>query len=43
VCALRWLEAHAAGCAPPVLLACTHQRALEYVPLEVLQEHAALA
>jgi uncharacterized protein (DUF2237 family) len=26
--------------APPVILASTHERALEIVPLEALQEHA---
>ena len=40
VCAGRWLEAQRAGCAPPVLLASTHERALEVVPIEVLLEHA---
>jgi uncharacterized protein (DUF2237 family) len=40
LCALRWREALEAGIAPPVALASTHERALEYVPLEVLQRHA---
>jgi uncharacterized protein (DUF2237 family) len=40
VCARRWHEALRAGCAPPVLLDSTHQRALDFVPLEVLQRHA---
>jgi hypothetical protein len=40
VCALRWREALAAGHAPAVVLACTHERALEFVPLDVLQAHA---
>jgi uncharacterized protein len=35
VCALRWREAP-----PAVVLECTHERALEYVPLDVLQAHA---
>ena len=35
-CASRWLEAHDAGVAPPVLLAATHERALEVVPVEDL-------
>ena len=34
VCALRWKEAHADGCAPPVVLESTHQRALDFVPLQ---------
>ena len=40
VCALRWKQAYLEGCAPPVVLACTHQRALDFVPLEWLQGHA---
>ena len=36
VCAARWLEAHRAGCAPPVVLGATHARALEIVPIETL-------
>lgn len=41
VCAARWKEAYEAGAAAPVLLASTHERALEIVPLEALREHAA--
>lgn len=40
LCASRWLEAHEAGMAPRVLLRCTHQRALEIVPLELLRSFA---
>jgi uncharacterized protein (DUF2237 family) len=40
VCAERWLEAHRAGCAPPVVLGATHVRALEIVPIEVLSAYA---
>jgi hypothetical protein len=40
VCAARWLEAYHAGCAPPVVLAATHARALEVVPVEALIAHA---
>lgn len=36
----RWKEALDAGVAPPVFLACTHAKALEYVTLESLQQHA---
>ncbi len=36
VCAARWVEAWKAGVAPPVVLDCTHEKALEVVPLEVL-------
>ena len=41
VCAARWLEAHEAGLAPPVVLGATHRRALEVVPIEALIELAA--
>ena len=41
VVAVRWLQAYEAGLAAPVVLAATHERALEIVPLEALQEHAA--
>ena len=41
LCASRFLQAHDEGCAPRVNLSATHQRALDIVPLEVLQEHAA--
>lgn len=40
VCALRWKEALRAGCAPPVVLESTHERALQFVTLAQLQEHA---
>jgi uncharacterized protein len=40
VVALRWVQAHEAGSAAPVVLASTNARALGVVPLEVLQEHA---
>jgi hypothetical protein len=40
VCAARWLEAHNAGCAPPVVLGATHARALHIVPIELLTAHA---
>ena len=40
VVAARWLQAHEAGVAAPVVLASTHERALEIVPLEVLRSHA---
>jgi len=41
VCAPRWLEAYDDGMAPPVRLAATEITALEVIPLEVLQQHAA--
>lgn len=40
LCASRFLQAHDEGCAPQINLAATHQRALEIVPLAVLQDHA---
>lgn len=40
VTAPNWLRAHADGVAAPVVLASTNERALEVVPLEVLQTHA---
>jgi uncharacterized protein (DUF2237 family) len=40
LCAARWAEAFAAGVAPPVVLAATHERALEIVALEQLARHA---
>ena len=41
VCASRWLEAHLAGHAPPVVLGATHAGALEIVPIETLSTRAA--
>lgn len=41
VVAVRWLQAHHDGAASPVVLASTHSRALDVVPLEVLQQYAA--
>ena len=40
LCATRFLQAHHEGCAPKVHLEATHQRALEIVPREVLEENA---
>jgi uncharacterized protein (DUF2237 family) len=40
VVARRWLQAYLAGYPAPVVLASTHERALEIVPLDALQEHA---
>ena len=39
LCANRWKEALAAGVAPPVVLECTHAKALEFVGLDDLQAH----
>ena len=42
LCATRWLEAHEKGMAPKVFLASTHIKALEVIPLELLEQHAAI-
>ncbi len=39
LCAMRWKEAEKAGIAPPVNLAATHIKALEVIPLDILQRH----
>jgi hypothetical protein len=41
VVATRWLQAHQDGAAAPVVLAATHERALDVVPLQLLQSYAA--
>ena len=43
LCAARWLESDRAGCAPPVVLAATHVRALDVVPIEALIARAHYA
>jgi hypothetical protein len=40
VTAANWLRAYHDGAAAYVVLASTHERALEIVPLEALREHA---
>ncbi len=40
VVAVRWLQAYRDGAAAPVVLAATNERALEVVPLSVLEAHA---
>jgi uncharacterized protein len=40
VTAENWLRAHEAGAAAFVVLASTHERSLEIVPLDVLKEYA---
>ena len=40
VTARNWMQAHHDGVAAPVVLACTHERALDIVPLAALREHA---
>ncbi|WP_158965618.1 DUF2237 family protein [Chachezhania sediminis] len=41
LCAARFLQAHDEGCAPLVHLQATHARALDIVPLEILQQYDA--
>lgn len=41
LCAIRWLQAYEAGCAPKVVLESTNERALELIDLEALLQHAA--
>jgi hypothetical protein len=40
LCASRWVEAYQADRAPKLVLAATHQRTLQYAPLEVLRRFA---
>ena len=40
VVAARWMQACTDGIETPVVLAATHERALELIPLEVLQRNA---
>ncbi len=40
VTAVNWLRAHRDGAAAYVVLASTHERALDLVPLDALREHA---
>ena len=40
VVAVRWMQAYQAGAAAGVVLAATNERALDVVPLHLLEEHA---
>ena len=40
LCASRFMQAAEEGVAPGVILAATHSRALDVVPLDILMEHA---
>jgi uncharacterized protein (DUF2237 family) len=40
VVAVRWAQAYADGVAAPVVLAATHAKALDLIPLEALRQHA---
>ncbi len=42
LCISRWLEAERSGNAPFVVLEATHQKALDYTTLELLQKYEAL-
>lgn len=41
LCVSRWMEAHEAGCAPPLHLEATHLSVLDYVDLEILKGYAS--
>ncbi|MFW6348006.1 MAG: DUF2237 family protein [Cyclonatronaceae bacterium] len=41
LCALRWKEALEAGCAPKVVLEATEAKALDFVDIDDLKNHAA--
>jgi uncharacterized protein len=40
VTARNWLRAHEDGAATPVVLAATHERAIDIVPLDILRDYA---
>ena len=40
VTAVNWLRAHHDGVAAPVVLAATHERALDLIPLQILEQHS---
>ena len=42
LCALRWMEAYEANCAPPVVLEATNERALDIIDLKYLLEKSHL-
>ncbi len=42
ICLPRWIEALEAGVAPKILPRSTHESALKYVPLEVLEKHTLM-
>ena len=39
LCALRWMEAYEANCAPPVILEATNEKALNIIDLKYLIEN----
>ncbi len=40
ISALLWLYARDQGCPPPIVLESTHKRALKYIPVDELIDHA---
>ena len=40
LCTARWLEAHKAGCAPPLKLRACHENALSMIDLDTLNQNA---
>ena len=40
LCAQRWVQAFNAGVAPKLFLQATHEKTLDYIPIEVLTENA---
>jgi uncharacterized protein len=40
LCASRWVEAYKAGVAPKLVLEASHEKTLDYVPLEELVKYA---
>ena len=40
LCVSRWIEAHIAGKAPKLILEATHEKTLEYAPLNLLVKYA---
>lgn len=40
LCALRWKEAWEAGCAPLLILEATHEKTLEFIPLQEIIKFA---
>ena len=41
LCVPRWVEAHEAGCAPPVILEATSEAVLDDIPFSTLESYAA--
>lgn len=40
LCAQRWVQAFQSGMAPKIYLQSTHEKTLDYVPLDILREYA---